>query len=49
MYQFSLYLDDISELEKVFSGVESTQKESISTEDLIKMAKKKGIKPPKKY
>jgi len=48
-YQFSSYLDEIPEIEKMFSGGESTRKESISTEDLIKMAKKKGIRTPKKY
>jgi len=49
IYQFNSYLSDISELEKMFSGGESTQGKSINTEDLINMARKKGIKTPKKY
>jgi len=49
LYQFSSYLDEISELEKMFSGGGSKQKNTTTTEDLINMAKKKGIKTPKKY
>uniref|UniRef100_A0A6M3XK73 Uncharacterized protein n=1 Tax=viral metagenome TaxID=1070528 RepID=A0A6M3XK73_9ZZZZ len=49
LYQFSSYLDEIPELEKMFSGGKSKQKDTTTTEDLINMAKKKGIKTPKKY
>ncbi len=49
MYQFGSYLDEIPEIEKIFSGGKPKQGESISTEDLIKTAKKKGLKTPKKY
>ncbi len=42
-------MSDIPEIEKMFSGGESKKKESISTEDLINMAKKRGIKTPKKF
>ena len=48
-YQFSSYLDEIPELEKMFSGSKPKQGESTSTDDLIDMAKNKGIKTPKKY
>jgi len=48
-YQFSSYLDDIPELEKMFSGGKSTQGESISTKELIRRAKQKGLKIPKYY
>jgi len=49
LYQFSSYLNDIPEIEKIFSGGEPTQGESTNTEDLINMARKKGIKTPKEY
>ena len=42
-------MDDIPEIEKMFSGGQSKQKDTTTTEDLINMAKKKGIKTPKKY
>lgn len=49
LYQFSSYLEEIPEIEKMFSGSESSKNESISTEDLIKTAQKKGLKTPTKY
>ena len=49
LYQFSSYLDEISELEKMFSGGKPKKGESTDIEDLIDMAKKKGIKIPKKF
>lgn len=49
LYQFSSYLDEIPEIEKIFSGGKPKQGESTSTEDLINMAKKKGVKIPTKY
>ena len=49
LYQFNSYLEEIPELEKMFSGSGSKQKDTTTTEDLINMAKKKGIKTPKRY
>ena len=49
IYQFQSYLNNIPEIEKMFSGSESTKSVSTNTEDLIRMAEKKGIKIPKKY
>jgi len=48
-YQFSSYLDEISELEKMFSGGKPTQKGSISNKELINRAKQKGLRVPKYY
>ena len=45
IYQFNSYLNDISELE----GVKPKQKDTTTTEDLMRMAKKKGIKTPTKF
>ena len=45
VYQFYSYLYKISEVEKLFRG-EKTKK-PLSTEELIKEARKKGLKVPK--
>ena len=45
IYQFNSYLIDISELE----GGNKKQKDTTTTEDLMRMAKKKGIKTPTKF
>jgi len=42
-------MSDISELEKIFTGSQAKQKDTTTTEDLMKMAKKRGIKTPKKF
>jgi hypothetical protein len=42
-------MDEIPEIEIMFSGSNSKQKDTTTTEELIKMAKKKGLKTPKKY
>jgi len=42
-------MSDISEIEKIFSGSQVKQKDTTTTEDLMKMAKKRGIKTPKKF
>jgi len=49
LYQFNSYMSDIPEIEKIFSGGQSKQKDITTTEDLMKMAKKRGIKTPKKF
>lgn len=49
VYQFTSYLDDIPEIEKIFSGSKSTKGKSMSPEELIKRAKQKGLKTPKYY
>lgn len=49
IYQFSSYLNDIAELEKMFSGGKPSKKESISNKELIRRAKQKGLKVPKHY
>jgi len=49
LYQFNSYMSDIPEIEKIFSGGQSKQKDTTTTEDLMKMAKKRGIKTPKKF
>ena len=49
LYQFNSYLDEIPEIEKIFSGSKTSKKETITTEELIKMAEQKGIKTPKKF
>jgi len=48
-YQFNSYLDEIPEIIKMLSGGKPKSGESTSTEDLINMAKKKGVKTPTKY
>ena len=48
-YQFDSYMDEIPETMKMLSGGESKSGKSTSTDDLIDMAKKKGIKIPTKY
>jgi len=42
-------MSDIPEIEKIFSGDKSKQKDTTTTEDLMKLAKKRGIKTPKKF
>jgi len=50
LYQFNSYLGEIVEVEKMLSGGSGKGKGSVeSTEDLMKMANKKGIKTPTKY
>uniref|UniRef100_A0A6H1ZS83 Uncharacterized protein n=1 Tax=viral metagenome TaxID=1070528 RepID=A0A6H1ZS83_9ZZZZ len=49
LYQFSSYMDEISNIEKMFSGGGSTKEKPISTEELIKGARQKGLKVPKHY
>lgn len=49
MYQFSLYLNDIPEIEKMFSGGESSKKKPVSNKELIGRAKKRGFMTPKHY
>ena len=51
LYQWTSYMDEIVEVEKMLSGGSSGKgKSSVeSTEDLMKMANKKGIKTPKNY
>lgn len=49
LYQFVSYLDEIPETMKMLSGDKLTQEESTDIEDLISMAKSKGIKIPTKY
>ena len=49
LYQFQSYLDNIAEIEKIFSGGKGKQKDIATTEDLMRMAKKKGIKTPTKF
>jgi len=49
LYQFNSYLEEIPELEKMFSGGKSKQKDTTTTEDLIDMAKKKGVKTPTNF
>jgi len=44
-----MYMSNISEIELMFSGGKSKQKDTTTTEDLMKMAKKRGIKTPSKY
>jgi len=49
LYQFNSYMSDISEIEKIFSGGQAKQKNTTTTEDLMKLAEKRGIKTPKKF
>jgi len=51
IYQFNSYLGEIPEVEKMLSGSggKEKQKDTTTTEDLMKMANKKGIKTPTKY
>jgi len=48
-YQFNSYMYDISEIERMFSGSESSKKGSISNKELIRRAKQKGLKTPKHF
>ena len=47
IYQFNSYMNNITEVEKMLSG--GKQKDTTTTEDLMKAAQKKGIKTPTKY
>jgi len=50
IYQFNSYLGEIVEVEKMLSGNSGKGKSNTeSTEDLMKRAKKAGIKIPTKY
>lgn len=49
MYQFSSYLNNVSEIEKLFSGGESKKKESLSNKELVERARQKGLRVPKYY
>ena len=51
LYQWTSYMDEIIEVEKMLSGGggKGKQKDTTTTEDLMKMANKKGIKTPTKY
>jgi len=49
VYQFISYMDDIPEIEKMFSGGKTTQRESISNKELVRRAKQKGLRVPKHY
>ena len=49
LYQFQSYLDNIAEVETMFSGGKGKQKDTTTTEDLMRMAKKNGIKTPAKF
>ena len=47
-FQFHNYMNNIAEIEKMFHGVEE-KKEPKSNKDLVKDAKKLGLRTPKKY
>ena len=49
IYQFNSYMSDIPEVETMLSGRKSKQKDTTTTKDLMRMAKKKGIKTPIKF
>ena len=50
LYQFSSYLGEIIEVEKMLSGSGGKGKtDKTTTEELMKMAEKVGIKTPSKY
>jgi hypothetical protein len=51
IYQFNSYLGEIAEVEKMFSGGEAKPegKDTTTTEELMKRAKKAGIKTPTNY
>ena len=50
IYQFNSYLGEIPEIEKMLSGGGGKGKaDKTTTEELMKMANKKGIKTPKNY
>jgi len=44
-----MYMSNISEIELMFLGGKGKQKDTTTTEDLMAMAKKRGIKTPSKY
>ncbi len=48
LYQFQSYLNNIAEIEKMFSGSES-KKEPVPDKELISRARKKGLRVPKHY
>ena len=48
IFQFNMFMDEIEVLEKMKSGKKGEKSKSkITTEEIIAMAKKRGIKPPK--
>jgi len=48
LFQFNMFMDEIEEIEKLKSGDKTKKgKEKITTEEIIAMAKKRGITPPK--
>jgi hypothetical protein len=50
LYQWTSYMDEIIGVEKMLSGSGGKEKtDKTTTEDLMKMAEKKGIKTPKNY
>ena len=50
LYQWTSYMDEIIEVEKMLSGGGGKGKaDKTTTEELMKMAEKKGIKTPTKY
>jgi len=50
LYQWTSYMDEIIETQKMLSGSGGKGKtDKTTTEDLMKMANKKGIKTPKNY
>ena len=50
LYQWTSYMDEIIETQKMLSGSGGKGKaDKTTTEELMKMANKKGIKTPKNY
>ena len=49
LYQWNSYMDEIPKTMEYLSGGDSKQKDTTTTEDLMRMAKKKGIKTPTKF
>ena len=50
LYQFQSYLNNIAEIEKMFSGAGSeSKKEPVPNKELISRARKKGLPVPKHY
>ena len=48
VYQFDIFIDEIETLEKMKTGKSGKKsKKKTTTEEIIAMAKKRGITPPK--
>lgn len=48
IFQFDMFIDEIETLEKMKTGKDSKKsKQKTTTEEIIAMAKKRGITPPK--